>query len=141
MAYCTQADLEARFGKVELAQLTDDTAGQTAVDAEVSASCDEASSLIDGYLAAKYALPLSVTPTIIRKWACDIARKYLWKDRATDASVVSMNYEAALAGLRDLAKGTMVLPDATGTIATPSAGSVVVIASDPVFSDDVLGLM
>lgn len=140
-AYCAKADLVERYGAVELAQLTDETAATSPDDGEVTKACDEASSLIDSYLAKRYVLPLATTPTIVRKLACDVARKFLWKDRAGPDSVVSLNYDAALAQLRDIARGVAGLPDATGVAPTASGGSLYVGTSDQVFTDELLGLM
>ena len=141
MAYCTKADLVERFGLVELKQLTDEVAGTTEDDAEITKACDEATSLIDSYVYGRYSTPLSPVPTIVRKWACDIARKFLWKDRAQHDSVVQQSYDAAIAMLRDVARGTAQLPGATGTLPISSGSSVAVVATPQVFTDDQLGLM
>lgn len=142
MAYCAKSDLVERFGSRELAQLTDESAAQSADDTEIANICDEASSLIDSYLAARYLTPLaSPVPTMVRKWACDIARKFLWKDRAGPDSGVTSNYEDAMAQLKDVAKGIAGLPDATGLEAATSSASISVVSSARVFDDDMLGLM
>jgi phage gp36-like protein len=139
--YCSQADLIERFGVVELSQLTDQTAAAGIDAGEVTKACDEATSLIDAYLATRYATPLATTPTMVRKWAVDIARKFLWKDRAMADSVVTLNYDAAMSQLKDVARGVASLPDADGAIAAGSNGAVSVRASDQVFSDDTLSMM
>lgn len=140
-AYCAKADLVERYGAVELAQLTDETAAAAADDAEISKACDEATSLVDAYLAKRYTLPLVTVPTIVRKLACDIARKFLWKDRAGAESVVSQNYDAALTQLRDIARGISGLPDASGLAPASSGGSLKVVSADQVFSDELLSVM
>lgn len=122
MSYCTQADLVERFGTVELAQLTDETAAAAPDASEITKACDEASSLIDAYVATLYTVPLSPVPTIVRRWACDIARKYLWKDRALAESVVALNHDAALAQLKDVARGTIALPSSAGVIPAQAYG-------------------
>jgi len=122
VAYCAKSDLVQRFGNDELSQLTDETAAHSADDSEVTNACDEASSLIDSYLAARYGVPLSPVPTMVRKWACDIARKFVWKDRAGADSVVTLNYEAALSQLKDVAKGVAALPSAAGVLPSVVGG-------------------
>lgn len=122
MAYCEKADLVKRFGAVELAQLTDETAAHSADDSEISEACDEASSLIDSYLSTRYSVPIDPAPTMVRKWACDLVRKALWKDRANDDHPVSKNAAAALAQLRDVAKGVAGLPDADGDVPAVTGG-------------------
>jgi len=140
-AYCAKADLVQRFGAQELAQLTDESAATSSDDAEIDKACEEATSLIDAYVAARYLTPLSPVPTIVRKWACDIARKILWKDRAGSDSVVTANYDDALAQLKDVAKGVAALPDATGVAPASSGGALTVVTSTRVFNDDLLATM
>jgi phage gp36-like protein len=140
-AYCTKGDLVERFGIVELAQLTDDTAHATPDDAEIVKACDEASSVIDSYLATRYTTPLIEVPTLVRMLACNIARKLLWKDRALPDSVVQRNYDEAITQLRDLAKGVSSLSGILGVIVPLTGSSIAVVSSPQVFTDDVLGLM
>jgi phage gp36-like protein len=137
-AYATQADLVERFGSRELAQLTDETAAAAPDPAEISKALDEASSLIDGYLGSRYTLPLSSVPTMVRKWACDIARCALWKDRAMPDSVVVANRDLALSQLKDAARGAIVLSGVDG-VATASSGGYA--RSTPVAYFDTTGLL
>jgi phage gp36-like protein len=141
MAYCAKSDLVERFGSPELAQLTDESAATSTDDGEIAKACDEATSLIDAYVAARYTTPLSPVPTVVRKWACDIARKFLWKDRAGPDSVVTRNYEEAMAQMKDVAKGIAGLPDATGVAAVSSGAALTVIAPTRVFDASLLDSM
>ncbi len=141
MSYCAQTDLAERFGTVELAQLTDEQSAAYPDGAEITKACDEASSLIDSYLSARYATPLSPVPTMVRKWACDIARKFLWKDRAGPDSAVTANFDAAMAQLKDVAKGIAGLPGADGVQAPQNGSAIAVVTSDRVFTDDFLATM
>lgn len=141
MAYCTQADLVERYGAVELAQLTDQTAGAGIDAGQVTKACDEAASLIDAYVSARYVVPLSPVPSIVKTLACTIARRLLWKERALDGSGVVKAYDDALIQIKDVAKGVARLPDSTGVEPADSGGVVCVKTSDQIFTDDVLGLM
>lgn len=141
MSYCAKADLVGRYGAQELAQLTDDTAAETPDDAEIDAACEEASSLIDGYVSARYTVPLSPVPAMVKSWACAIARRLLWKERATKDSAVVLAYDEALAALREVAKGVLRLPTSTGEESPASGGSIEVISGSQIFTDDVLGAM
>ena len=60
MPYATPLDLEQRFGAAELIQQTDLT-GAANTDT-LACVLDDASALIDGYLASRYPLPIA-TPT------------------------------------------------------------------------------
>lgn len=137
MPYATQADLVARFGTTELAQLTDRTAGTTIDATVVSAALADADALIEGYLAQRYALPVSPVPAMLLRVAADVARYLLHGNAATDA--VRTAYEDALKVLRDLADGRAALPGAAAAPAgaTPAAaggGRVLVAAPDRVFA-------
>jgi phage gp36-like protein len=138
VSYCAKSDLVQRYGTDELSQLTDETAAQSTDDLEITNACDEASSLIDSYLSARYAVPLASVPTMVRKWACAIARKFLWKDRAGADSEVTAAYEDALKQLRDVARGLSGLPDVTGVLPA-TIGGIRYTLPDRVF--DTTGLL
>lgn len=111
--YVTEAEFERRFGEDETRDLL--SGGTDFAQAE-----NEAASLIDGYLATRYALPLASVPAIVRAWACDLTRHALWDERAPEE--VRRRYEDALAQLRDLAAGKLALPpDAAGVAPTVPA--------------------
>lgn len=138
MAYCAKADLVERFGAAELAQLTDETAAHTSADTEIAAVCDEASSLIDGYVAGRYATPLNPAPPMVKSWACAIARQRLWKDRALPESAVANAYEDALRALREVAKGALRLPSAAGVQPAQVGG---IASTAPTLIFDTTGLL
>ena len=142
MAYCTQADLEERFGAQELIQLTDEVnmPPTTASAAEIEAACAEAASLIDGYLTGRYTLPLASVPDVLKKWACDIARFFLWDDRAGEGTPVRRGYEDAVKQLEAVATGKFRLVETGGTAPASSGGSIAIVASERVFTDELLGL-
>jgi phage gp36-like protein len=99
--YITEAQFERRFGVGELTDLQE--GGTSFGQAE-----QEAASLIDGFLAAKYVLPLATVPAIVTGWAGDITRFKLWDERAPEE--VRRRYDDALEQLRDLAAGRIALP-------------------------------
>lgn len=104
MTYATQQNLIDRFGEDELIQLTD-RAGLDAIDATViSRALGDADATINGYLAARYTLPLSSpVPEILERLACDIARYALFEDQVTE--IVEKRYKDAIALLRDVSAG------------------------------------
>ena len=111
--YATKQDFEHAFGQDELADLTGQ--GSDFTKAEWAAS-----SLISGYIGARYTLPLLTVPDVVKGWALDITRYRLWDEAAPEE--VRRRYEDALKQLRDLAAGKLALPP--GVNGTPSASGL-----------------
>jgi len=101
MIYASADDLVARFGQAELSQF-----GRSSPAAITDALAD-ASSVIDGYVATRYQLPLAVIPSLLIKVCCDLARSYLYKDSAPDT--VASARDQALRHLRDIGSGDLSL--------------------------------
>jgi len=110
MPYASQDDLETRFGVIEIAQLSDRVNGTTADATVVARAISDAEAEIDGWLGQRYQLPLASVPAVLGLIACDLARYYLYDDRATDA--VKKRYDDAVRRLKALANGEMVLDGA-----------------------------
>lgn len=108
--YITEAQFEQRFGIGETADLLAN--GASFAEAE-----NDAASLIDGYLATRYTLPLLSVPMIVTGWAADITRFKLWDDHAPEE--VRRRYEDALASLKLVSQGMIALPP--GSDGTPAA--------------------
>jgi phage gp36-like protein len=109
--YITEAQFEQRFGVVELSDLLSN--GASFAEAE-----NDAASLIDGFLASRYTLPLVTVPSIVTGWAADITRFKLWDDHAPEE--IRRRYDDALSAMKSLAQGLIALPPgADGTPATP----------------------
>ncbi|MFM2056044.1 MAG: hypothetical protein RLY71_429 [Pseudomonadota bacterium] len=125
MTYATQQDLIDRFGAVELAQLTDEAAGQAIDAAKVAQALADADAEIDGYLGVRYALPLATVPALLERLACDIARYYLFDDRANDA--VRARYTSAVALLKNLSAGSVTLGLAAALPVPEAAASAVTV--------------
>jgi phage gp36-like protein len=140
--YCTKDDLLRRFGPNELRQVSDRTQAADINDAFVADACDEATSLIDSYISERYTTPLTIVPTVVRKWACDIARYILRGDTVQRDSTVDRNYRDALTSLSNVAKGLVGLPDATGVDAS-DVGKAGIVVQGPgvVFTDELMGFM
>lgn len=96
-AYCTQQDLENRIGVSQLAQLTNDTAGSTTVDANVVAAMIERSDrLIDAKAGQVYSVPFDPTvdtgncdsiPTAINQISIDYTLYFCFLRRFGNAGV------------------------------------------------------
>lgn len=132
MSYATQQNLIDRFGEQELIQLTD-RANLGAIDATVvGRALNDADAQINGYLAARYTLPLTEPmPTILERLACDIARYALYEDKVTE--IVEKRYKDAIALLRDVSSGKAEL-GLDNTDNNPASKSLAEISSTtPVF--------
>jgi phage gp36-like protein len=111
--YVTEAQFEQRFSGSELADLLANGANYAETE-------NDAASLIDGYLSARYTLPLVSLPTMVVGWAADVTRYRLWDDHAPEE--VRRRYEDALAQLKLLSQGTIALPP--GSDGTPAAAGL-----------------
>ncbi|ESY49014.1 MULTISPECIES: DUF1320 domain-containing protein [unclassified Mesorhizobium] len=126
MSYAVKQDLVDRFGATELIQLTDRTnvPPTTIDDVVVGRALADADGVIDGYIAKQYALPLSVVPPVLTKVAADLARYFLHGEAADKDSIVTRNYNAAIAWLKDVAKGLVAI-DAGGEIPEQAGGGAI----------------
>lgn len=134
MTYATATDLEQRYGVDELTQLTDTTDAGVPDAAVVALALGDATAEVDGYLSARYVLPLPTVPTVLTRITCDIARYRLWADRASDE--VRRRYDDAVKLLTNISKGVVSLglsdtdPSPTPSQASFTAGSVRVFGRD-----------
>lgn len=137
MTYATEADLVLRFGADEIAQYSN-TGLEGGVDnARVLQVLTDTDALINGYLASRYAIPLSTVPDILVGFACDIAR-YLLTRLPTDQ--MAERKKAAVRWLELVAKGDLSLGvDAEGQQPAESAGGAKAVGSPRTFSKERLG--
>lgn len=127
MSYATEQDLVERAGEVEILQLADRDGSGAADPTVIAAALAHADGVIDGYLAAKYALPLASVPELLTAWAVSIARYVLHRDGAPEH--VATDYKDAIAALKDVARGLLALPEAAG--AAPAAASGTFLSDGP----------
>ncbi len=104
--YATLEDLIDRFGEHELVSLCGNEDGVINQDT-TEAALKDANELINSYLAAKYALPLSIAPSCLIRIAADLARYFLYTEVVPEA--IEKQYEKDIAFLKDIAKGVVVL--------------------------------
>lgn len=117
MAYATKAGLQQRFGD-EIDKLLDRNNDGTEDSGVFDIAAKDTDAVINGYVAALYALPFATVPDLIGEIAADICRYELWDDRAPEE--VRKRYDDAIAKLRDIAKGLIVLP--VDGVPVPSLG-------------------
>lgn len=129
MAYATQQDMTDRYGALALQRLTDRaTPPAGAVDAVLlGARLDDASALIDGYLAGRYALPMPVVPAILKVHCCALAMYLLLGEAADKDSAAAADNRAAISYLTKVAEGSILL--LPPNVATPPAGEGSVVFS------------
>ena len=140
--YATRDDMVKRYSLTEVSQLERYLAGGESVEAAIA----DAGSIIDGWIGARYAVPLEYPPDNIKISVCDIARYLLWKSKASEE--VRRRYDDAMSYLKGVSKGTNVL-----LVKNPTTQEVKPAAKSPtampmgttyrggVFSDDVLNKM
>lgn len=132
MTYAVQQDLVERFGSAEILQLTDRN-NTGSIDATVvSRALTDADAKINGYLAARYTLPLSNIPTELVGVAADIARYQLYDTAATPQ--VAQRYKDAMQFLKDVSSGAASIGVDAANIAPSVAQQVQINANDRVFS-------
>ncbi|TGG92527.1 DUF1320 domain-containing protein [Natronospirillum operosum] len=113
MSYAELEDLQARFGDAELVQLTDVTGSGEIDIAPIERALDDATAEIDGYLSARYQLPLASVPVVLVRLCADMARYYLHDDHAPDQ--ITERHKAAVQTLQRISKGEVSLGmDAAG---------------------------
>lgn len=119
--YCTQADLVARFGESELIANSDRADAGTVDAAVVAGAIGKASDLIDGYIGARYALPLASVPSLLKGFCEDLARHFLYTvERPKN---VDDARDAAIAYLKDVAAGRASLGAAVPPAPAPAGAS------------------
>ena len=120
MTYATESDMISRFGQDEIQQLTDrNNAGMIDVTVLGMALAD-ADATINGYLAGRYILPLTVVPAALVKRAADLARYYLFGIQAPD--LVKSNHDDALTWLKQVNTGIVELGIDQATISAETSG-------------------
>ena len=126
MAYCSQSDLEDRYGETEIIERTDRTnTPPTTVDTGVlGKAIADADAEINARLAVRYAVPLASPPVVLTRWACSITRFFLYQDLAQDNPIVQ-EYQRVLKSLDQVAAGKLDLgPDVGGNEAMPASDAV-----------------
>jgi phage gp36-like protein len=118
MPYAAAANLIARYGLPELLQCADPQQTGTPDPTIVGNALQDGADLIDGHLAARYALPLAMPyPTILIRINCSIARSFLWAEGTSPK--VREDYDDAIKTLDKLGRGLIRL-DVAGVEAPPA---------------------
>lgn len=124
-AYCTLDDLVARFGAAELLGNADRDGDGVADVAVVDAAIAAASSIIDSYIGARYALPLVTVPATIKSICEDLARHAL--TAVEPMKIVVDNRDDAIARLKDISRGVAILDVPAPAPAASSASAIEIL--------------
>lgn len=112
-----------QFGMDEAADLAG-TADGTINEARISDALLRASDEADSYLACRYAVPLSPVPRVLVAYINCMARYHLCGNSyAQDAEPITRRYEAALAWLKNIAKGVADIPNQQPPTSPETGGS------------------
>jgi len=110
MAYCVLEDIRQVILDAELIQLTDDARSGVINESRVGQAIASADAEIDGYCAARYEVPFSPAPAIIKKCSIDIAVYNLHARKAMSIPEArQVRYDNAVRILKDIASGTVSL--------------------------------
>lgn len=132
MTYASLDDLIARAGAAEIGQIADRDRDGTPDAPVIAAALQHADSIVNGYVGAKYDLPLATTPPLLLTWSVSIARHFLHRDGPPEHVIA--DYKDAISALKDVSKGVMALPDVQGADPTPASGGFLSEVPSPHFS-------
>ncbi|HNH50746.1 MAG TPA: DUF1320 domain-containing protein, partial [Myxococcota bacterium] len=109
--YINQAYLEKSLvSPTDLVGLTQEDVGVDTVDTDVlNEVILEAEAEVDGYLGARYSLPLATVPSLVKSLAGRICRFKLYDRRGRAGEEQQKDYDRALKLLKDLSSGTVTL--------------------------------
>ena len=109
--FATLEAMTEKFGERELIGLTDNEKPyQDVINMDkLNAAMDEANSEIEGYIAARYSLPLQTVPPFLKSLACHMARYHACTGTMSDNDPIKTRYENAVKSLKEISKGTIAL--------------------------------
>lgn len=109
--FATLEAMTEKFGERELIGLTDNEKPyQDVINMDkLNAAMDEANSEIEGYIAARYSLPLQTVPPFLKSLACHMARYHACTGKMSDNDPIKTRYENAVKSLKEISKGTIAL--------------------------------
>jgi phage gp36-like protein len=138
--YCTIDDIRKLLPEEALVRLTDDEGTGAVDEGRVQEAVAQADSEIDGYCGARYKVPFSTAPGVVKKLSVDIAVYNLYSRGVDQAPPVrAERYQAAVFKLKDIARGLVSLgADPAPDSATGSAAETNRSEGDNVFSRDSL---
>jgi phage gp36-like protein len=113
MAYCFEDDLLKMIPQAELAELTVES-GEVPDSLIIADAICKAEAEIDSYLGVRYVVPLADPPAQVKALAVDLALYRLFSRRSIAPPVRQDKYEAAVAFLKQVAAGQLVIMGPAG---------------------------
>ena len=133
--YAQPSDMVARFGQVEIDQLSDPDNTGSPVTSYVTQALIDASTTIDSYISGRYrdVMPFATIPQALPMYCCAIARYQLYtggNKRPTDE--VTRLYKDAISWLGLVQRGeiTLGIPDPNPDEGTLIEGDEVLVSAD-----------
>jgi phage gp36-like protein len=149
--YLTAQEFIDRYTQREAVLLTAEGNSSAVDTVRLERGLADASSMVDGYLARRFQLPLMnvatlqpVVPDVIKRLTGDIARYLLTGTHVRETESIRNRYNDALKQLDHIANGTVSMGVELVLMSSPSAptgGASAVRAGGRMFGDDVLGAM
>lgn len=114
--YVSAAEFEAKVGTRQTIELTnlDDVSANIVNISKLESALVDASREVDGYLSTRYDTPLTNVPGTIQVYVVDIAWYRLAQNNVPDS--YSTRYESAIARLKDIEQGKMLLVGNDGVV-------------------------
>lgn len=110
MSYSTQTDIVKIIPEETLIQLTDDESVGAVNEARIVEAIAAADAEIDSYCAARYAVPFTTVPAVVKKLSADMAIYNLYSRRMEEIPATRADrYKNAVRVLEGIAKGTITL--------------------------------
>ena len=117
MAYCSEDDLLKMIPQADLADLTVES-GEVPDSLIIVDAISNATAEIDSYLGVKYVVPLATSPDQVKALAVDLAIYHLFSRRSIIPPVWQQRYDAAVAFLKQVVAGQMVIVGPQGELPT-----------------------
>lgn len=135
MSYADKAAMVARFGEQELIGLTDRDGSLGEInDAVLNQALADANAMIEPYLGGRYDLPLSETPPVLIRIACDFARYCLYDEAMSE--VVKQRHDEGLRFLERVAAGKVLLGGSGGNELPTEDNSAEIQSAGSIWSRD-----
>jgi phage gp36-like protein len=149
--YLTAQEFIDRYTQREALLLTAEGNSSTVDTVRLERGLADASSMVDGYLARRFQLPLMgvatlqpVVPDVIKRLTGDVARYLLTGTHVRETEAIRNRYNDAIKQLDHIANGTVSMGVELVLMSSPSAptgGASAVRSGGRAFGDDVLAGM